>query len=99
MEPSDQKTLALVSAIGPRKSAARISRGLAPTSSAVPRKPVNNPTTTRQPRDPEPPGITESKNAIQRATVTTNTLVTPEGVYCSAQTTKALPPASSRTPA
>jgi len=39
-----------------------------------------------------------SKNAIHSATVTTKMLATPEGVYCSAQTTNAFPPASSRTP-
>src|SRR6266496_394452 len=35
-EPSDHEALAAVSAIGPRRSACRISAGLAPTSSAVP---------------------------------------------------------------
>ena len=39
-----------------------------------------------------------SKNAIHSATVTTNTLATPEGVYCSAQTTNELPLVRSRTP-
>jgi hypothetical protein len=39
-----------------------------------------------------------SKNAIHRATVTTKMLATPDVVYCSAQTTNALPPMSSNTP-
>src|SRR6266571_1473689 len=39
-EPSDHEALAAVSAIGPRRSACRISAGLAPTSSAVPMNPV-----------------------------------------------------------
>src|SRR6266576_390358 len=97
-EPSDHDALAHVRAIGPRKSARRISAGLAPTRRAVPRKPSSSPVTTRQFRSPEPPGMIASKNAIHSATVTTKMLATPDAVYCSAQTTNALPPESSRTP-
>src|SRR3989440_8238673 len=53
---------------------------------------------TRHPSSPEPPGMTASKNAIHRATVTTKMLAVPDAVYCSAQTTKALPPPSNSTP-
>ncbi len=75
-----------------------ISAGLAPTSRAVPMKPSSSPVTTRQFRSPDPPGMIASKNAIHSATVTTKMLAMPEAVYCSAQTTNALPPANSRTP-
>src|SRR5437588_2479191 len=97
-EPSDHEALAHVSAIGPRRSACMISAGLAPTRRAVPTKPSSSPVTTRQFRSPEPPGMIASKNAIHSATVTTKMLATPDAVYCSAQTTNALPPESSRTP-
>src|SRR2546430_14497609 len=97
-EPSDHEALANVSAIGPRRSARKISAGLAPTRRAVPRTPSSSPVTTRQSRSPEPPGMIASKNAIHSATVTTKMLATPDAVYCSAQTTNALPPESSRTP-
>src|SRR5256886_5132199 len=97
-EPSDHEALAQVRAIGPRRSARRISAGLAPTSRAVPRKPSRSPVTTRQFKSPEPPGMIASKNAIHSATVTTKMLAMPDAVYCSAHTTNALPPASSRTP-
>src|SRR5262245_41913025 len=83
-EPSDHDALAQVSAMGPRRSAWRISAGVAPTSSAVPRNPIASPVSTRQLRSPEPPGMMASKNAIHRATVTTKMLATPEDVYCSA---------------
>src|SRR5437773_11067519 len=76
-EPSDHEALAHVRAIGPRRSARRISAGLAPTRSAVPRNPSRSPVTTRQIKSPEPPGIIASKNAIPTATVTTNMLATP----------------------
>src|SRR2546425_8637179 len=62
--------------MGPRRSACKISAGLAPTSSAVPRKPSSSPEITRQLRSPEPPGMTASKNAIHSATVTTKMLAT-----------------------
>ena len=39
-----------------------------------------------------------SKNAIHRATVTTKMLAVPDGVYCSAHTTNAFPPASNSRP-
>ena len=39
-----------------------------------------------------------SKNAIHSATVTTKMLAIPDAVNCSAHTTNALPPASSRMP-
>src|SRR5256885_16149401 len=97
-EPSDHEALAHVSAIGPRRSACKISAGLAPTSRAVPRKPSSSPVTTRQFRSPEPPGMIASKNAIHSATVTTKMLAMPDAVYCSAQTTNALPPDSSSRP-
>src|SRR5438094_7847492 len=87
-EPSDHEALAHVRAIGPRRSARRISAGLAPTSRAVPRKPSRSPDTTRQFKSPEPPGMIASKNAIHRATVTTKMLAMPDAVYCSAQTTR-----------
>src|SRR5437016_14039062 len=92
-EPSDHEALAHVSAIGPRRSARRISAGLAPTRSAVPMKPSNSPITTRQLRSPEPPGMIASKNAIHSATVTTKMLAIPDAVNCSAHQTDALPPA------
>src|SRR5204862_530302 len=79
-EPSDHEALAHVRAIGPRRSARRISAGLAPTRRAVPRKPSRSPVTTRQFKSPEPPGMTASKNAIHRATVTTKMLAMPEAV-------------------
>src|SRR5438093_12491470 len=81
-EPSDHEALAHVRAIGPRKSARRISAGLAPTRSAVPRKPSRRPVTTRQFKSHEPPGMIASKNAIYSATVMTKMLTTPEAGYC-----------------
>src|SRR5438094_9385399 len=51
-EPSDHEALAHVRAIGPRRSARRISAGLAPTSSAVPRKPRRRPVPTRPYKSP-----------------------------------------------
>src|ERR1041384_4686416 len=61
-EPSDQEALAPVRAIGPRRSAWRISAGLAPTSSAVPRNPITRPVATRQLRSPVRPGESGGKD-------------------------------------
>src|SRR5437660_10694171 len=47
-EPSDHEALAHVRAIGPRRSARRISAALAPTRTAEPRKPRTRTYTTRQ---------------------------------------------------
>src|ERR1043166_10242662 len=47
-EPSDHEALAAGTAIGRRRSARRISAGLAPTSSPVPPNPRPRPATTRQ---------------------------------------------------
>src|SRR6185503_10296493 len=96
--PSDHDALAIVSAIGPRLSAAMISAGEAPTSSSVPRKPSASPAITRQFSSLDPPGTIASNNAVHIATVTTKMLAMPEPMYCSDQTTNALPPASSMRP-
>src|SRR5207244_618987 len=83
--------------MGPRKSARRISAGLAPTRRVVPRKPRSSPATTRQFKSPEPPGTIASKNAIHSATATTKMLAIPDAMYCTAHTTTALPPPTSTT--
>ena len=64
----------------------------------MPRNPSARPVTTRQFKSPEPPGTIASKNAIHNATVTTKMLATPDGVYCSAHTTNAFPPARRNSP-
>src|SRR5439155_10255324 len=92
--PSDQDALAIVKAIGQRLQAARISAGVAHTSSSVPRKRSNRPAMMRQFKSDDPPGMTASNNAVHMATVTTKMLAIPEAMYCSDQTTNALPPAS-----
>src|SRR2546428_384647 len=46
-EPSDHDALAHVSAIGPRRSARKISAGLAPPRSAGPHEPSSSPAPTR----------------------------------------------------
>src|SRR2546429_7287529 len=63
-EPSDHEALAHVSAIGPRRSARKISAGLAPTRRAGPTKPSSSPLPTRPFRSPPPPGMIRSNNAI-----------------------------------
>src|SRR2546421_10644897 len=69
-EPSDHEALANVSAIGPRRSARKISAGLAPTRRAVPRKPGSRARTARPGKSPEPPGRVAAQNGHHRGPVT-----------------------------
>src|SRR2546423_8349446 len=85
-EPSDHEALAHVSAIGPRRSACKISAGGAPTSRAVPREASSSPGTTRPFRSPGPPGMIAAKKAIHSGTVATEMLARPDTVYCCAPT-------------
>ena len=96
--PSAHDALASDKAIGPRLSAARISAGEAPTRSSVPAKPSRSPAMIRQFSSLEPPGMMASNRAVHIATVTTKMLAMPDPMYCSDQTTNALPPASSSRP-
>src|SRR5437899_12762045 len=80
-EPIDHDALAMVNAIGPRLSAARISAGVAPTRSRVPRKPSSRPATMRQFRSDDAPGMIASNNAVHSAAVTTRRLAVPEPTY------------------
>src|SRR2546421_2587519 len=73
-EPSDHEALANVSAIGPRRSARKISAGLAPSSEAVRGQPSSSPLTPRQFRSPAPPGIIPSENATPPGTLTAHPL-------------------------
>src|SRR2546429_3517735 len=63
-EPSDHEALAHVSAIGPRRSACKISAGAPPPRRAGPREPSSRPDTTRQCQSSEPPGIITPNDAL-----------------------------------
>src|SRR2546430_14663498 len=60
-EPSDHDALAHVRAMGPRRSARRISAGLAPPRKAGPMKPSNTPLPNRHFPPPPPPGMIASQ--------------------------------------
>ena len=96
--PIAQAMLAIVSAIGPRRSARRICAALVPTSSTEPTNAITRPTPTRIVIRPVPPGTSASKTAVQIPTATTKMLVVPEGMNCSAQTTRPLPNRKNSTP-